>query len=126
MVICTNQCKRWTAFESSCRNDWRHKDVLRINARPSLLNAYSEGIIAGVPFKGIGSCQTQADFPEKGISPARCFQALSGLPNNYVGGVILNNGIASQNNIGSTSSPPGYLQSGLATFRLWKKRTSDQ
>ena len=89
---------------------------------PSSLDAYSEGTIAGVPFKGIGSCQIQANFPETGISQGRCFQALSGLPNEYVGGVILNNGITSQKENGDVSSPPGYLQSGIATFRLWKKR----
>jgi hypothetical protein len=93
---------------------------------PTFVNAYTEGTIAGIPFKGIGSCQNQADFPEKGIGQGRCFQALSELPNNYVGGVILNNFVGSQSQIGSTSSPPGYLQSGLATFRLWKKRTSEQ
>jgi hypothetical protein len=93
---------------------------------PTFLNAYTEGTIAGIPFKGIGNCQNQADFPEKGISHARCFQSLSGLPSNYIGGALLNSGIASQSNIGSSSNPPGYLQSGLATFRLWKKRTSDQ
>jgi hypothetical protein len=92
---------------------------------PTFLNAYVEGTIASTPFRGIGNCQTQADFPEKGIGHARCFTVLSGLPNNYVGGVLLNNGVTSQSNIGATSSPPGYLQSGLATFRLWKKRTSD-
>jgi hypothetical protein len=84
--------------------------------------AYSEGTIAGVPFKGIGSCQIQANFPETGISQGWCFQTLSGLPSEYVGGMILNNGIASQNENGEVSSPPGYLQSGIATFRLWKKR----
>jgi hypothetical protein len=92
---------------------------------PLFLNVYVEGAIAGIPFKGMGNCQTQVDFPEKGIDHARCFTALSGLPNNYVGGALLNNGITSQNNIGGASSPPGYLQSGLATFRLWKKRTCD-
>jgi hypothetical protein len=93
---------------------------------PTFVNASTEGTIAGIPFKGIGSCQAHADFPEKGITEVRCFQALSGLPDNYVGGALLNNAIGSQSPIGSTSSPPGYLQSGLATFRLWKKRTSDQ
>jgi hypothetical protein len=85
-------------------------------------NAYTEGTIAGIPFKGIGSCQNQANFPETGISHIKCFQALSGLPSEYVGGVLLNNGIMSQNEKGDVSSPPGYLQSGIATFRLWKKR----
>src|SRR5215471_9872236 len=32
------------------------------------VSAYTEGTIAGVPFKGMGSCQHQADFPETGIS----------------------------------------------------------
>jgi hypothetical protein len=85
-------------------------------------DAYSEGSIAGVPFKGIGSCQIRANFLETGISQGWCFQTLSGLPSEYVGGMILNNGIASQNENGDLSSPPGYLQSGIATFRLWKKR----
>jgi hypothetical protein len=92
---------------------------------PAFLNIYEEGTIASIPFKAIGNCQTRADFPEKGVRHSRCFAALSGLPNNYVGGALLNNGITSQNITGGTSSPPGYLQSGLATFRLWKKRTSD-
>ncbi len=37
---------------------------------PSLLvsRLYTEGTIAGVPFKGIGSCQIQPDLPENGIS----------------------------------------------------------
>jgi hypothetical protein len=85
-------------------------------------SAYTEGTIAGIPFKGIGSCQHQANFPESGISHVRCYQALSGLPNEYVGGVILNKAIVSQNENGDVSIPPGYLQSGIATFRLWKKR----
>jgi hypothetical protein len=70
----------------------------------------------------MGSCELQANFPETGISQVRCFQALSGLPSEYVGGVLLNNAIVSQNEKGDVSSPPGYLQSGIATFRLWKKR----
>jgi hypothetical protein len=125
----------WSSVETSANNGRLSNPVVNTigdiracfgsTADPTLLNAYTEGAIAGITFKGIGSCQTQADFPEKGIIQARCFQALSGLPNNYVGGVLFNNGITSQNNIGDTSSPPGYLQSGLATFRLWKKRTSD-
>jgi len=91
---------------------------------PSVLNAYSEGTIAGVPFKGVGRCEQEAPgFPESGITTRRCFQTLSGLPANYVGGVILNNSITSQNANGDVSSPPGYLQSGLATIRLWKKRS---
>ena len=94
---------------------------------PSMLSAYSEGTIAGVPFKGVGSCQQEASgVPEAGITTRRCFQALSGLPANYVGGVILNNSITSQNANGDVSSPPGYLQSGLATTRLWKNRSSQQ
>ena len=88
----------------------------------SSYGAYTEGTIAGVPFKGIGTCQRQANYPEIGISHVRCFQALSGLPSEYVGGVMLNNGIVSQNESGDVSSPPGYLQSGIATFRLWRKR----
>jgi hypothetical protein len=83
---------------------------------------YTEGTIAGVPFKGIGSCQIQANLPENGISQLRCFQALSGLPSEYAGGVLLNSAIISQTETGAVSSPPGYLQSGIATFRLWKKR----
>jgi hypothetical protein len=94
-------------------------------ADPTFLNVYVEGTIAAIPFKGIGNCQSQPGFPEKGVDHAWCFTVLSGLPSNYVGGVLLNNGITSQNNIGDTSSPPGYLQSGLATFRLWKKRNSE-
>jgi hypothetical protein len=92
---------------------------------PSFLNVYVEGTIAAIPFKGLGNCQSRSGFPEKGVDQAWCFTILSGLPNNYVGGVLLNNEITSRNNIGDTSSPPGYLQSGLATFRLWKRRTGD-
>ena len=83
---------------------------------------YTEGTIAGIPFKGIGSCQIQANLPENGISQLQCFQVLSGLPNEYAGGVLLNSAIISQNETGAVSSPPGYLQSGIASFRLWKKR----
>ena len=89
-------------------------------------NAYTEGTIAGIPFKGIGTCETLANFPENGITHVRCFQSLSGLPKEYMGGVILNNGIRSQNGKGDASDPPGYLQSGIATIRLWKRRTSDR
>ena len=88
----------------------------------SVVRLYTEGTIAGVPFKGIGNCQIQANLPENGISQLRCFQALSGLPNGYTGGALLNNAIMSQNETGDVTSPPGYLQSGIATFRLWKKR----
>jgi hypothetical protein len=93
------------------------------NPDSTLVNAYSEGTIAGVPYKGIGTCQDEVIEPETGITQSRCFQELSGLPNNYVGGLILNSGIISQNQNGAVSSPPGYLQSGIATIRLWKKRS---
>jgi hypothetical protein len=90
---------------------------------PTVLNAYSEGIIAGVPFKGIGSCQQNtSDFPELGVTARRCFQNLYGLPAEYAGGVIVNNSMLSRRPTGEVSDPPGYLQSGLATIRLWRKR----
>jgi hypothetical protein len=88
----------------------------------AVVRLYTEGTIAGVAFKGIGNCQIQANLPESGISQLRCFQSLSGLPNGYTGGALLNNAIISQNETGDVTSPPGYLQSGIATFRLWKKR----
>ena len=87
-----------------------------------MIRLYTEGSIAGLRFKGLGSCQIEANLPENGISRLRCFQALSGLPDEYVGGALLNTAIISQNETGAVSSPPGYLQSGIATFRLWKKR----
>ena len=39
------------------------------------ISAYTEGTIAGVPFKGVGSCEHQANLPETGISQVRCFQS---------------------------------------------------
>jgi hypothetical protein len=43
--------------------------------------------------------------------------SVSGLPTEYVGGVLLNNAIISQNEKGDVSSPPGYLQSGVEEAR---------
>lgn len=92
-------------------------------ADPAIRNLYGEGLLSQVPFRGIGDCRTvKRDFPERGLSILRCFLDLSGLPSPYVGGELTTNTLASRNNLGANSDPPGYTQTSIATIRLWKSR----
>ena len=44
------------------------------------------------------------------------------LPDAYMGGQLTTNTIGSQNALGAVTDPPGYVQSSIATIRLWKRR----
>jgi hypothetical protein len=84
---------------------------------------YAEGMFGGVPATGSGKCMAiRADYPEPGINSVHCFLMLSNLPAPYVGGVLTSNSVTSREPIGANSSPPGYVQSSIATVRLWRKR----
>ncbi len=90
---------------------------------PTTFNFYAEGVLGNVTFTGSGDCRTvKQDFPEPGISSARCFLELRDLPTGYVGGLLTSNTVASRNPIGENSDPPGYTQPSIATVRLWKRR----
>lgn len=87
-----------------------------------VLNFYAEGEIAGLRFTGKGKCTTvKRDFPEPGLTVVTCFLELGGLKDPYVGGLLTSNTIFSRSLTGETSDPPGYVQSSIATVRLWRK-----
>jgi hypothetical protein len=87
----------------------------------SVLNFYGEGTLGGKPYNGSGDCRVVAgDSPEKGMAVLRCFLTLRGLPAPYVGGLMLTSTIGSRAMLGGESDPPGYIQSSIATIRLWK------
>jgi hypothetical protein len=94
---------------------------------PNALNFYAEGQLGGVSFRGVGDCQNNRNYPnypEGGLGVSRCFLDLSGLPDSYVGGRLTSNSIVSPNSlIGERTDPPGYVQSSIATVRLWKRRS---
>ena len=90
---------------------------------PQTFNFYAEGSLGKTSFTGRGECwRIRVDFPESGITPARCFLELTNLPAMYVGGLLTTNSILSRQLIGETSDPRGYIQPSIATIRLWKKR----
>jgi len=89
----------------------------------SVLNFYAEGKIGSISYVGSGDCRIVAvDTPEKGLTPLRCVLILRGLPEPYVGGMLISNTIASKAALGSETDPPGYIQSSIATIRPWKSR----
>lgn len=85
------------------------------------INFYAEGQIAALSFIANGDCRVvRRDFPEKGIVIQRCALNLRGLPSPYVGGLLTSNTIGSKALLGGDTDPPGYLQSSIATIRLWR------
>jgi hypothetical protein len=87
----------------------------------TVLNFFTEGRIAGLPLLGNGNCVAMPpDFPEKGITRVRCYLELRGLPAPYVGGLLTTNSVASKVGLGGVTDPPGYVQSSIATIRLWR------
>jgi len=90
---------------------------------PTLLGTYTEGQFNGIAFTGIGDCRlVRGNLPEEGLLTHRCFLALSGLPEPYVGGFLVSSSLYSRTPFGTESSPPGYAQAGVLIIRLWKKR----
>jgi hypothetical protein len=87
------------------------------------LHFYAEGTLGDVAFTGRGNClSTRVDYPEQGLRGFRCYLALENLPDPYLGGQMTTNTIGSQNPLGPVTDPPGYVQSSIATIRLWKRR----
>jgi len=92
-------------------------------SNPLRLNFFGEGDLGAVAFTGKGECEAaKSDFPEAGITAYRCFLGLSDLPRGYTGGLLTTNSVVSRQPIGATSDPAGYVQSSIATVRLWKQR----
>jgi hypothetical protein len=93
---------------------------------PALLHFYAQGTLGAVSFTGVGDCAIgKADYPEAGITGARCFLHLSDLPPQYIGGLLTTNSVLSRSVLGGTSDPPGYTQPSIATIRLWKRDNSN-
>jgi hypothetical protein len=90
---------------------------------PTIINFYGEGLLGRTPFKGLGECRRRPDLPERGLVALNCFLNLSGLPSQFVGGLLTTNSMGSRSRLGMETDPPGYTQSSIATIRLWKKRT---
>lgn len=90
---------------------------------PLTLNFYLEGVIGAIPFKAIGDCRwAMEDHPELGIRFLSCFLQLRDLPEGYVSGYLTSSTISSRQAVGEASDPFGYLQSSIATIRLWRRR----
>ena len=90
---------------------------------PKTVNFYAEGQISGLPLAGNGEClMVRPDFPEKGITMYRCYLNLRGLPSPYVGGLLTTNSLISPAVISGESDPVGYVQTSIATLRLWRSK----
>lgn len=63
------------------------------------------------------------DFPEPGLTANNCFLDISSIPSPYVGGLLTSNTMVSPNMLGLDTEPRGYIQSSIATVRLWKRRS---
>jgi hypothetical protein len=92
-------------------------------SNPALLTFFGDIRLGPTAFKGVGECRrAKSDFPEAGITVLNCFLDLSGLPSEYVGGLLTTNSLTSLKSLGTVTDPAGYVQSSIATIRLWKKR----
>lgn len=92
-------------------------------ADPKTLHFYAEGELGNVAFTGSGECLTvKPDYPEPGLTVARCFLELRDLSNGYIGGQLTTNTMRSRKLTGVVTDPPGYTQLSIATIRLWKRR----
>jgi hypothetical protein len=90
---------------------------------PLKINFFLEGTIGAIPFKAIGDCRwAMPDQPEPGIRFLSCFLPLGDLPEGYVSGYLTSSSISSRQAVGEVSDPFGYLQSSIATIRLWRRR----
>jgi len=95
----------------------------RHRTTPDSFTWYGESALGNTSFKGVGECHgAKADFPEQGIRTVSCFLRLSGLPTEYVGGLLTTNTMWSLKGQGMETDPPGYTQNSIATIRLWRKR----
>jgi hypothetical protein len=92
-------------------------------AEPLVFNFYAEGAVGAVTFKGRGECVwVKRNHPEEGITPGRCFLDLRDISSPYVAGLATSNAINSFQDLGDVSLPRGYMQVGIFTLRLWKRR----
>ena len=97
--------------------------ICRSRTTPDSYIWYGEGTLASTQFKGVGECHGgKPDFPEQGTGSTSCFLHLSGLPSQYVGGLLTTNTMWSLKGQGMETDPPGYTQASIATIRLWRKR----
>ena len=85
----------------------------------------ADGSLGEVTFVGRGECRTaRSDYPEQGHLVQRCFLLLENLSHGYLGGHLTANTVNSRQALGGTTDPAGYVQSSIATVRLWRGRTS--
>jgi hypothetical protein len=92
---------------------------------PRVINFYLEGQVSGLEFRAVGGdCRLmRSNYPEPGLFTYRCVLELVGLPAPYVGGMLTSNTIFSAGAvIGTETVPAGYVQSSIATIRLWRAR----
>jgi hypothetical protein len=94
-----------------------------LTADPRSFNFYGEGQVGKLSFAGTGDCLiVRTDYPEKGITTFRCMLNLRGLPSPYTGGLLATNTVGSRAMLGAETDPPGFVQSSIATIRLWRDR----
>jgi hypothetical protein len=92
-------------------------------ANPAISQFYGDFVLERIAFKGFGEChRAKSDFPERGVTVFSCVFDLSGLPGEYIGGLLTTNTISSLKILGTETEPSGYTQASIATIRLWKKR----
>jgi hypothetical protein len=91
-----------------------------VTSGPASALLYGKGTLNGVTFTTRGPCVFRRDSPVSGFIVARCSEELEDLPPPYVGGQLVTNALSSSTPVGPDSSPPGYVQSGVSIFRLWR------
>ena len=93
----------------------------RSTADPKVVGFFADARLQSVSFIGSGNCvAVRPDFPEKGITPFRCFLELRDLPAPYASGWLTTNTIGSRAVLGDATDPSGYVQPSIATIRLWR------
>ena len=97
------------------------RTCIGLTTDPKVFNFYAEGQLAGLSVTGGGDCLlVRPDYPEKAIATLRCYLNLRGLPSPYIGGLLTTNTLTSRAVLSGDSEPPGYVQTSIATIRLWR------
>lgn len=94
-------------------------------ARGKPFEMYAVGTVAGIPWRGRGSCVAMdAQPPERAVAAFNCNLAISDLPVGYSGGWLTSSTVAPV--LGSSAPPDahvrGYMSTSIVTLRLWKSR----
>jgi hypothetical protein len=92
-----------------------------LTADPNVANFYGITNFDTLSSISIGTVNRgPTNFPAPGLTESWVKAQVVSATNGYFGGLFTANSIASLNTFGDETNPPGYVQSSIATLRLWR------